>query len=68
MTQHPVIQKEVDELLANSGIRLSSDGAGFIWMCFWFLSGLVVYTYTWFLSDLIAIWTYLPLRYQLWDR
>ena len=29
MTDHPIIQKEVDELVAKSGIEPSMGGAGF---------------------------------------
>ena len=40
-THHPIIQKEVDELLAKGVIEPSSGGAGFYSSMLWFLSILV---------------------------
>ena len=41
MAHHPIIQKEVDELLTIGVIEPSSGGAGFYSSIFWFLSILV---------------------------
>ena len=64
---HPIIQKEVDELLAKGAVEPSSGGAGFLSSMLWFLSILVASGeyLTW--SILIVIWIYLLLRCQLSD-
>ena len=43
---HPVIQKEVDELLAKGAIEPSSGGADFNPACLWYLSVLGAFSHT----------------------
>ena len=64
---HPIIQKEVDELLAKGAIEPSSGGAGCILVCLWFLSILVASGPYLTSRILIIICIYLLLRCQLSD-
>ena len=43
MADHPIIQKEVDELLAKCATEQLMGSAGFYSMYLWFLSTLVIY-------------------------
>ena len=63
-----IVKKEVNELLVKGFIETLTGGAGFNHICLWFLNILVVYDVYLVLSDLIAMYTYLLLRFLLSDR
>ena len=67
VVHHIIIQKEVDELLAKDAVEPWMGGAGFNWMYLMFLGSLVANDQYSALNDLIALCTYLLLRFLLSD-
>ena len=68
MTYHPVIQSEVDELLAKGEMNFPLTVLAFTQMFLWFQSILLAYDTHLILIDLITICRYLLLRCLLSDR
>ena len=65
---HPIIHKDVDELLAKIAIQTWMYGAGFYSMHLWFQGTLLVYDQSSTLSSWIALCTYHLFRCLLSDR